>query len=87
VLENFALDEMMNELVDIVGHQASRNQVEMILDVCPSLCGVVVRGDKFRLRCVFPTEHVPPLRLPILVLRRDGYYLCPDCLLIHITRG
>ena len=24
----------------------------------------------------FPTQHVPPSRLPILVLRRDGYYLC-----------
>ena len=24
----------------------------------------------------FPTDHTPPSRLPILVLRRD-YYLCP----------
>ncbi len=27
-------------------------------------------------RYVFPTQHVPPSRLPILVLRR-AYYLCP----------
>eukprot|EP00982_Pelagococcus_subviridis_P004490 29197-Pelagococcus_subviridis.AAC.8 len=41
---------MMNELVDIVGHQANKNQVEMVVDVDPSLDGVVLRGDKFRLR-------------------------------------
>jgi len=50
VLESFDVDEMMNELVDIVGHQASRNQVEMVVDVDPSLRGLVLRGDKFRLR-------------------------------------
>ena len=50
VLESFDVDEMMNELVDIVGQQASRNQVEMVVDVDPSLCGLTVRGDKFRLR-------------------------------------
>jgi signal transduction histidine kinase/CheY-like chemotaxis protein len=50
VMESFDVDEMMNELVDIVGHQASRNQVEMVVDVDPSLRGLVLRGDKFRLR-------------------------------------
>ena len=50
VLESFDVDEMMNELVDIVGQQASRNQVEMVIDLDPSLCGLTVRGDKFRLR-------------------------------------
>ena len=50
VLESFDVEEMMNELVDIVGQQASRNQVEMVVDVDPELCGLVVRGDKFRLR-------------------------------------
>ena len=50
VLESFDVDEMMNELVDIVGQQANRNRIEMVVDVDPALCGLVVRGDKFRLR-------------------------------------
>jgi DNA polymerase alpha subunit A len=35
-------------------------------------------------RYVFPTQHVPPSRLPILV--PGGTVIAPDCLLILITR-
>jgi signal transduction histidine kinase/CheY-like chemotaxis protein len=50
VIESFDVNDVMNELVDIVGHQANKNQVELVLDIDPSLDGLVVRGDKFRLR-------------------------------------
>ena len=50
VIESFDINEMVNELVDIVGHQANKNQVELVLDVAPELDGLNVRGDKFRLR-------------------------------------
>ena len=33
VIENFDVFDMMNELVDIVGHQAKKNRVEMVMDV------------------------------------------------------
>ena len=50
VVESFDVNDVMNELVDIVGHQANKNQVELVLDIDPLLDGVFVRGDKFRLR-------------------------------------
>ena len=50
VIESFDINEMVNELVDIVGHQANKNQVELVLDIAPELDGLNVRGDKFRLR-------------------------------------
>ena len=57
VIETFDFNTMMNELVDITGHQANKNQVEMVLDIDPALDGLMVRGDKFRLRQAEPSMH------------------------------
>jgi hypothetical protein len=32
----------------LVGQQANKNQVEMVLDIDPALDGLTVCGDKFR---------------------------------------
>lgn len=50
VIESFTINDMLDELVDIVGHQANKNQVEMVVDTDPMLDGLMVCGDKFRLR-------------------------------------
>lgn len=50
--EDFNLADICNELVDIVGRKADKNNVELIVDPDPQLAALHLKGDPFRLRQV-----------------------------------